>query len=389
MKPILYSMDDVNKSSSRNLFNVVSLFAGGGGSSTGYRLAGGNVLAINEFIPLAQDTYQANYPNTHIFKQDIRQLTGDDILSKIGLQKGELDILDGSPPCSSFSIAGKKEKMWGEVKKYSDSEQRTDDLFFEFARILNDVQPKVFVCENVAGLVSGESKKLLGDDQFSMFGGEENTIYHSLVNCGYNVRYKVLNAKNFCVPQNRERTIFIGVRNDISKKITFPTPTNEIITLGEALNTVECIEMNRKAFGENEPRRVNKNNVCFTVTSDGLGATRRYKVVRHGINPPQKDRANGIDKLFTDSSKSVSPTILANYKGLSNGLVEVEFDDNETTLRKLSIPELKILSSFPNDYILTGSYSKQWERIGRAVPPLMMKAIAEHVYNTILKNLFA
>lgn len=385
MKPFIYNMDFVRSQSSQKLFNVVSLFAGGGGSSTGYRLAGGDVLAINEFIPSACETYRANYPETHIFNEDIRHLTGEKILSQIGLKRGELDILDGSPPCASFSIAGAKEKMWGQVKKYSDTEQRTDDLFFEFARILNEIQPKVFVCENVAGITSGASADLLGSGQYSIFGDEQNTIYHALVKCGYKVRYKVLNAKHYQVPQNRERTIFIGLRNDIDADITYPKPLNEIVSLGEALNDVECIQMNRIAFGENEPKRVEKKNVCFTITADGLGATRRYRVIRHGLNVAQKDR-NDESKLFTDSFKDVSPTILANYKGLANGLVEVQFEDDQKALRKLSIPELKILSSFPSDYILTGTYSKQWERIGRAVPPLMMMAIAKHVYQTILNK---
>ena len=273
--------------------------------------------------------------------------------------------------------------MWGEVKKYSDTEQRTDDLFFEFSRILNDLQPKVFVCENVAGITQGASKDLLGSDQLNMFGGEENTIYHSLVNCGYNVRYKILNAKHYGVPQSRDRTIFIGVRKDIKADITFPKGFNEIVSLGEALNDVVCIESTIKAFGEAEPRRVQRNGVCFTVTADGLGATRRYKVVRHGLNVAYKDREDD-SKLFVDADSDVSPTILSSYKGLANGIVEVEFEDQEKALRKLSIPELKIISSFPTDYILTGSYSKQWERIGRAVPPLMMKAIAEHIYENIL-----
>ena len=383
MKPFIYDMNFVREQSAKKLFKVVSLFAGGGGSSTGYRLAGGDVLAINEFVELAQDTYRANYPDTPIFTQDVRELKGQEILDKIGLKRGELDILDGSPPCSSFSIAGAKEKMWGEVKKYSDTEQRTDDLFFEFSRILNDLQPKVFVCENVAGITQGASKDLLGSDQLNMFGGEENTIYHSLVNCGYNVRYKILNAKHYGVPQSRDRTIFIGVRKDIKADITFPKGFNEIVSLGEALNDVVCIESTIKAFGEAEPRRVQRNGVCFTVTADGLGATRRYKVVRHGLNVAYKDREDD-SKLFVDADSDVSPTILSSYKGLANGIVEVEFEDQEKALRKLSIPELKIISSFPTDYILTGSYSKQWERIGRAVPPLMMKAIAEHIYENIL-----
>lgn len=340
MKPFIYDMNYVREQESKNLFNVVSLFAGGGGSSTGYRLAGGKVLAINEFVESAQETYHENYPDTHIFKEDIRQLTGKMILEKIKIKKGDLDVLDGSPPCSSFSIAGAKEKLWGQVKKYSDTEQRTDDLFFEFARILKEVQPKVFICENVAGLVSGVSADLLGSQQYNLFGGEENTIFHSLVNCGYTVRFKVINAKHYGVPQNRDRTIFIGVRNDIKINITYPPKLSELVTIGESLENVECIEMNRKAFGELSPRKVEKNNVCFTITADGLGATRRYKVIR-----------------------------------------------SDNTIDRLTISELKILSSFPTDYKLTGSYKKQWERIGRAVPPLMMKAIAEHVYNTILKNI--
>jgi DNA (cytosine-5)-methyltransferase 1 len=127
---IPYKLEDVKKASEQSLFNVVSLFAGGGGSSTGYRLAGGRVLAINEFIEAAQDAYARNYPETHIFKEDVRLLKGEMILDKIGMDRGQLDILDGSPPCASFSTAGKREKGWGIEKKYSDKVQRVDDLFY-------------------------------------------------------------------------------------------------------------------------------------------------------------------------------------------------------------------------------------------------------------------
>jgi DNA (cytosine-5)-methyltransferase 1 len=384
MKPFIYNMEYVMKQSSKNLFNVVSLFAGSGGSSTGYRLAGGNVLAINEFVESARDTYKANYPNTHIFDGDIRSLSGQDILEKIGLNRGELDILDGSPPCSSFSIAGKKQELWGEVKKYSDTEQRTDDLFFEFARIVNEIQPKMFIAENVKGLTQGSSASLLGSEQINMFGEvQEKTIYDELSMCGYNVRYKVLNAKDFMVPQNRERLFIVGVRKDIRSNFVYPKQVSGFVSLGEALNDVMCIEMNRKAFGEEEPRRVSRGDVCFTVTADGLGATRRYKVVRHGLNVAQKDRGDST-KDFVESNTTVSPTILSKYKGLANGLVEVEYEDGDIAIRRLSIPELKIICSFPKDYILTGSYSKQWERLGRAVPPLMMYQIAKSAYNSVL-----
>ena len=104
--PYFYDMNYVREQSDKNLFNVVSLFAGGGGSSTGYRLAGAKVLAINEFVESARNTYASNYPDTHIFPQDVRELKGEDILNKLGLKRGELDLLDGSPPCASFSTIG-------------------------------------------------------------------------------------------------------------------------------------------------------------------------------------------------------------------------------------------------------------------------------------------
>jgi DNA (cytosine-5)-methyltransferase 1 len=349
-----YDMRLVHEQSQKELFNVVSLFAGAGGSSTGYKLAGGKVLAINEFLKEAQDTYQANYPDTHIFKQDIRELTGDMILNQIGLKRGELDILDGSPPCASFSTAGKKEKMWGQVKKYSSTEQRVDDLFFEFARLLKEIQPKVFVAENVKGLTQGASSKLLGSEQFDMFDSQDSTIYHSLVNCGYNVRFMVLNAKNYNVPQSRERTIFIGVRNDLEKKISFPKPNQEINTLGKAFGgEIEKMICSDGFAKWGQITTLGLDDVSFTILTRGLGATRVYRIKRKGFYDDKTDME--ISKMKSDDTN------------------------------RFTIDELKVICSFPKDYILTGNYAQQWERLGRSVPPLMMKSVAEHIYNTIFK----
>ena len=98
-----YLIDDVKKSSARQLFTVISTFAGGGGSSTGYRLAGGKVIAINEFVEEAIKTYSTNFPDTKIISGDIKKLKGEDFLETANLKAGELDIIDGSPPCSAFS----------------------------------------------------------------------------------------------------------------------------------------------------------------------------------------------------------------------------------------------------------------------------------------------
>lgn len=360
MKPFIYNLDFVKEQSKKELFNVVSLFAGGGGSSTGYRLAGGKVLAINEFIPAAQEAYAKNYPDTYIFKQDIRELTGEMILKQIGLKKGELDILDGSPPCASFSVAGLREKGWGREKKYSDTIQRADDLFYEFSRILKEVQPKVFIAENVKGITMGSAKNLLGSEQIDLFGDCDTTIYHTLVNCGYKVRYEVLNAKNYLVPQSRERTIFIGVRNDIDKKITYPKKLNEYITIKEAVEDLD--------IKEEEKIRPKCDTMKFKLWD--------YVNVGDSFQGAVKELygKNGwFSRIKLDPNK-VCNTITTKYEDYWHW----------SEKRNLTIKEVKRFTSLPDDYILSGNYQKDFERCGRMVPPLMMAAIAKHVYKTIL-----
>ena len=367
MKPYIYNLEEVYKQSEQKLFKVVSLFAGGGGSSTGYRLAGGEVLAINEFIESAQETYKANYPNSYIFKDDIRNLTGEMILNKIELKKGELDILDGSPPCSSFSMAGKREKGWGEIKKYSRADkifQQTDDLFENFIRILNDIQPKVFVCENVKGLTQGKSSQILGSSQYDMFTSQEETILHSFISCGYNVRYKVLNARNFGVPQNRERIIFIGVRKDININITFPDKESNDILLEDAIKDLDIL----------------KEDLVNTYISKTTNAYKLLLQMSEGENASKYHPKGHYFSLIRLSNKKVAGTLQASH-ATTNGCSHIHPLEN----RKLCIKELKRIMSFPDDYKLTGNFEQNWERLGRAVPPLLMKAIASHIYKTILK----
>jgi DNA (cytosine-5)-methyltransferase 1 len=361
MKYKPYYLDEVYFASSQNLFDVVSLFAGGGGSSTGYRLAGGNVLAINEFIKAAQDVYERNYPRTHIFRQDIRELTGDIILKQINKKVGELDILDGSPPCASFSTAGLREKAWGKEKKYSDKVQRVDDLFFEYARIIKEVQPKVFIAENVKGLTLGVANNLLGNGQMSMFEKETDTIYDTLVNCGYNVRFKVLNAANYGVPQNRERVIFIGVRNDIKAVISYPKKFDYVFS---AYDVCHDIYHTQKQIDEATHKE---------------GVVKSYVVQMKEGESGDKYAPSGYFGLQRINRHKPSPTICQRQGNKGACLIHWEED------RELTVRELIRLMSFPDDYYLGEKYSQRCERLGRAVPPLLMKSIASHVYETILK----
>lgn len=241
-----YTLQDVYDAAAQKKFSVISTFAGGGGSSTGYRLAGGDILAINEFVEEARNTYRDNYPTTPIVPDDIKQLTGQSFLDLTGLQKGELDILDGSPPCSAFSVAGKLSHSkggnhsdgWGQTKTYSDGMvvENIEDLFFEFLRVANEIQPKVIIAENVKGLTIGEAKEYY------------NRILNEFENIGYEVVSEVMDARYYGVSQTRSRVIFIAVRNDVAEEVglnfltmnhLFPTPSRNVIPLKDALVDLE------------------------------------------------------------------------------------------------------------------------------------------------------
>lgn len=209
-----------------NGFRVISTFAGCGGSSLGYRMAGFRVLWANEFIPAARECYLLNArPGTIVNGTDIRKLSPEQVMEEAGIARGELDVFDGSPPCASFSTMGKREAGWGKVKKYSDSAQRTDDLFFEYARMIDGIQPKVFVAENVSGLVKGTAK------------GYFKEILARLKGCGegYVVEAKLLDAQWLGVPQARQRLIFMGVRRDLGKKPVFPRPLSFRYSVRDAI----------------------------------------------------------------------------------------------------------------------------------------------------------
>lgn len=324
-------------------FKVVSLFAGGGGSSTGYRMAGGKVLGVSEFIEEAQKTYASNWPDTHIFKQDVRKLIGKEILDTLGLKEGELDILDGSPPCSAFSTAGSRDKGWGKEKKYSDSKQsNVEDLFFEYIRILRDVKPKVMVAENVAGLVKGAAK------------GYFNEIMRELKASGYHVECKVLDAKWLGVPQGRTRTIFVGVRNDIYKPSMklHPKPFGPLIPLKTAFKDLSLSK------ADMEETKMNKDTVMYKR----LCSLKKGEVHKVNFNLSKSDP--------NKPSSCVMATVGSTPKHWDN--------------RMFCIKEMKRIMSIPDDYVLTGKVDQRKERLGRMVPPVMMMHIARNIYMEVL-----
>ena len=373
-----YLLKDVHDASAQNKFNVISTFAGGGGSSTGYRLAGGNILCVNEFVEEARNTYKENYPNTPILPDDINKLSGQEFLDISGLDVGELDILDGSPPCSAFSMAGNvshgkgntHKDAFGKTKGYSDIKEvsNIEDLFFEFLRVADVIKPKVIIAENVAGLTMGEAKQYF------------NKIQNTFEKIGYDVCARVLNSAYFGVPQTRNRVFFIGVRSDITLQIgltfmniesIFPTENKSMVILKDALNNLEYDDEEIKTLTEKF------TNTAYWKDTGSKMPLNPDKVLTGCDFHPKGHHFN----LKRVSLEKPAPTLTAMG---SNDTTAGAFHWNEP--RKLTIGELKRIQSLPDDFVLTGKWNQQSERIGRMVPPLLLKSIADSVYENVIKE---
>ena len=373
-----YLLKDVYDASAQNKFSVISTFAGGGGSSTGYRLAGGNILCVNEFVEEARNTYRENYPNTPILPDDINKLSGQEFLDITGIDVGELDILDGSPPCSAFSMAGNvshgkgntHKDAFGKTKGYSDIKEvsNIEDLFFEFLRVADVIKPKVIIAENVAGLTMGEAKQYF------------NKIQNTFEKIGYDVCARVLNSAYFGVPQTRSRVFFIGVRSDITLQIgltfmniesIFPTENKSMVILKDALNNLEYDDEEIKTLTEKF------TNTAYWKDTGSKMPLNPDKVLTGCDFHPKGHHFN----LKRVSLEKPAPTLTAMG---SNDTTAGAFHWNEP--RKLTIGELKRIQSLPDDFVLTGKWNQQSERIGRMVPPLLLKSIADSVYENVIKE---
>lgn len=372
----------------KNGLRVVSTFSGCGGSCLGFEMAGYEVLWANEFIPAAQDVYRRNHPGVYLSTENIRNVSTADVLAQAGVSVGEIDVLEGSPPCASFSTAGKREAHWGKKKAYSDTVEQVDDLFFEFVRLIQGIQPKVFVAENVSGLVKGTAK------------GYFKQILAAMKACGYRVEARLLDAQWLGVPQARQRIIFVGVRSDLGRAPAFPKPLPYRYSVRDALPTigaspqtgngtyppslveVRAVRDDRGAFGNGGDIT---DRPSPTERSDSVGThwietdISRYAIGAEWDKLEPGEQSDKYRSLIKADPERPSPTIM--QRGGDGGVATVT---HPVERRKFTIAELKRICAFPDDFILTGTYAQQWERLGRAVPPLMMRAVAETIRDEVL-----
>ena len=311
---------------------VVSLFAGCGGSSLGYSMAGFRELLAVEWDANAAECLRANFPDVEVYHGDVTKLEGEEALYLTGLVPGQLDVLDGSPPCQGFSTAGRRQ-----------TDDPRNGLFREYVRLLGVFKPRAFVMENVSGMVKGKMRLLFVE------------ILEELKKAGYRVAVRLLNAKYFGVPQSRERVIFVGVREDLGLEPSHPEPKTWPIPAKVAVRGLTREQ--REAVPQKDIAE--KYVEWWKSIPPGDNASAPHESGTH---------FNVLAKLDPERP---CPTIVksASDHSFSSFVHWAE-------PRFIHVAEAMRFASFPDDFILTGEYKDRMSRIGNSVPPLLMRAVA-------------
>ena len=339
-KDYIWNLEDLKKIR-KNGLKVFSCFSCGGGSSMGYKLAGFEVIGNNEIDSKINAMYVKNHRPKYNFNCDIRNLINSSLPNEIY----NIDILDGSPPCSVFSMAGQREKAGGGEKTFKEGQkkQRLDDLFFYFINLAKKLNPKVIIAENVKGLIFKRAK------------GYVNEILKAFEKAGYDVQIFLLNAAKMGVPQTRERTFFIARRKDLSLpkvKLEFnekPIKYSEF----KDLSHFKPLRKSTQAYKLWLQRKLGDTSLADAVM-----------------------RLGGNNKLFGSVyiyDNNVCRTIISGGKFL-------RFDVPGT----ISDKDIITIQTFPQDYDFCGQ-SVQYV-CGMSVPPIMMKKIAEQIYSQIFRD---
>jgi len=393
MRYYRYTLDDLKESSDRKLFSYISFFAGGGGSSCGYKLAGGDCKFVNEFQQVAVDTYLANWPDTPHICGDIKDVTGQQIMEMTGLKKYELDIMDGSPPCPPFSMSGTTKAGWGKEKMaYGMKQKNIEDLTWEMIRIAGEMMPKVIICENVKGLTMEYAKQHL--DRMV-------TDFEAL---GYATTFKVLNGIHFGVPQKRQRVFIVSVRNDVLDDIEmpwmlvsslFPEPAlDEEPTIEQAIGDLQLNNMNRidaeelcermkKSAKYKWLKRLPKNPDKVVSVGDDVVSIFYEKVIAHrkkwGKSIPEAKHS------FYQSRRV--PWNQASHSLTEQGLASLSVHLHPLEDRIFTPLEAAAIMTLPTDYVNPSEdIYERGKRIGLMVAPLMAKYLAESIYENVLQK---
>lgn len=339
------------KRGKKNKITAISLFAGCGGMELGAKRAGVDIIYSNELVPIFCSTLRKNFKKTEIVEGDIKNIKSFP----------KADLVFGGYPCQSFSMGGKRNP---------DKDHRTQ-LYKEFGRVLEEVQPKYFIAENVSGL------KSLGQGSFL---NQQLDLFSKAGKYGYEITHRVINAHDYGVPQSRKRILLVGIRKDLGKKFEFPEPTHGIPTkknpnlLPYASHGDALLGLPLWPKGE------------FYERPDWEGTFSWYFMSRN-----RKAKWDGPAFTVVANWRHVtlhpaSPVMKMVWSNLSDGFKQKwEFSDEYEHIknnpdrpvlekpRRLSWREAARIQTFPDDYIFDGSVEEKFTQIGNAVPPMLFE----------------
>lgn len=327
---------------------VFSCFACGGGSTMGYKLAGFDVIGCNEIDPKMMECYIANHNPKYSYLEPIQTFKNRTDLPD---ELYNLDILDGSPPCSSFSMAGNREKDWGKEKKFREGQQKQvlDTLFFDFIDLAKKLQPKVVIAENVKGLLLGNAKEYV------------RNIYREFDLAGYYVQHFLLDASKMGVPQRRERVFFIAMRKDIA------TP---FLVQKDMFTVVPKLELEFKERG-----------IVFGEIADYLGRPISEHAKKAWDCRKNKDHKLSHSKVHAGMKETDFNCHYAKDNKICHTLTAKGVLGQILFSKPIYISESEFIKSgtFPSDYNFCRS--KADYLIGMSVPPVMTAQIANKIYD--------
>lgn len=370
---------------------IVDLFSGAGGLTFGFyynrenntfvRNENCNIIFANEYDHAAAESFRINFPNINMINQDIKELTEEQVRALIGEE--EVDLIIGGPPCQSYSTIGRR--------VYDDKAK----LYNEYYRMLSIIRPRMFLFENVKGMLSMKDEKgnLVIDNIKNMFENINEEL-------GYNIVYDTIDAVNYGVPQHRERVFIIGIRNDLDIEWDFNQleVEPEQLTLEEAISDLPHIASgeNIHEYGEEQPENDYQRLMRGTNTElsahflavygdkiqtimnnviQGEGKDYINSLVDQGILEEQYRLTSGYKNTYGRLYANQPCTTITNNMSTPSGLRCIHYEQN----RALTPREGARIQSFPDWFQFTGNKREIKTQIGNAVPPLLAMKFAEQL----------
>ena len=366
---------------------AISLFAGAGGCSLGFKQAGFDIIYATDFDKAAIETYKKNFPETIAECKDINNIDFSTLLTDLKLEQGEIDILIGGPPCQGFSTAGPR--FWDDLRNH---------LLKQYVRALEVIQPKWFMMENVEGLLTSNDGEYVSE------------TVKAFIELGYSIRLEKVYSHEYSVPQRRKRVIIIG--NKLGIDFSFPEPTS--YSHGRIFRKSE-ITLEHALFGLPKASIKNTPLMYETLFNDDWANSLKSKnniVTEHIIQNIEGTQLERISKLEPGQTMKNLPEHLQHpsFKkraarrvmdgtpsekrgGAPSGLKRLRLDEPSLTItgaavrefihpienRCLTIRECARIQTFPDDFIFCGSSGDKIKQIGNAIPPMLAKAFAKHI----------